>query len=182
MGLLSSRNGSSQGWFTLQDEPVHDVTGDGGWSDPRPTRGRGLVKLVDTPAPVTISKEACFTRPSPLQRCSARVANVLSATGASRFGALALSAAVVILAVAVMGLLSSRGGSDHAMIQAYKMQVARLATERDRALGAAAQAGQANAAAQTQLERWRSLAIAEQRAARVRRLRARHNHRRGGSR
>jgi hypothetical protein len=107
---------------------------------------------------------------------------VLSAIGASRVGALALSAVIVILAVAVMGVLASRGGSDHAVIEAYKMQVARLTTERDRAVGAAAQAGQANAAAQTQLERWRSLAIAEQRAARVRRLRARHNHRRGGSR
>ena len=178
----------------MQDEPVHDVTGDGGWSGPRPTRGRGLVQLVDpcpeplrssrgeAPAPVTALQGTRVTRPSPLQRCIARVANVLSAIGASRVGALALSAVIVILAAAVMGLLASRGGSDHAVIQAYKMQVARLTTERDRAVGAAAQAGQANAAVQTQLGRWRSLAIAEQRAARVRRLRARHNHRRGGSR
>jgi hypothetical protein len=191
MGLLSSRNGRSEGWFTLQDEPVHDPIGGSYPSDSRPTRGRGLVKLVEPPArplpgsPSETSaaiagvKGARFTRASRLERWNARAVSVM---GTSRFGALALIAVIVMLTVAVLGLLAARGGSDHAAIQAYKMQIARLTTERDRAAGAAAQAGQANAAAQTQLERWRSLAVAEQRAARVGRPRARGNNRRGGGR
>jgi hypothetical protein len=191
MGLLSSRNGSSEVWFTLQDEPVHDTMGENCRSGSTARRGRGLVKLVESPgqrrqslptetaAAATGFKAAQFTRASHLERWNARATSMI---GASRFGALALSAVIVVLAVAVIGSLTLRGGSDHAVVQPYRTQITRLTTERDRAVSAAAQEGRANAATQTQLERWRSLAIAEQGAARVRWLRARHNHRRGGSR
>jgi hypothetical protein len=194
MGLLPSRNGASEGWFTLQDEPVLDAIGETGPPGPRPTRGRGLVRLVEPPAqPPHISPSKCppavagvsgvrFTRASPLERCNARAARVLSAIGGSRFGALALSAFVVLLALAVIGLLASRGGSDPVAIQGYKTQIARLTTERDRALGAAAEEGRANATEQTQLDRWRSLVAADQQARGVGRPRAGHNNRAGGGR
>lgn len=194
MGLLSSRNGPSEGWFTLQDEPVHGAIRDTGESCSRPTRGRGLVKLVESPAqplhssasemPAAVAglNGTRLTRRSRLERWNDQATSVLSPIAASRFGALALSAVIVVLALAVMGLWASRGGSDDAVIQAYKTQVARLTTERDQAVGTATRAERANAAAVAELVRWRSLAIAEQRAGGVGRAGAGHNTKPGGSR
>jgi hypothetical protein len=191
MGVLSSRNGRSQGWFTLQDEPVHDATGES-WPSSRPARGRGLVRLVEPSAqPLRSSSEAPpalaglngarFTRVSPLERGNARAARLLSRVGASRLGPLTLSAVIVVLALAVIGLLASRGGPEPAVIQGYKTQIARLTTERDQAMSAAAQAERANSATQTQLERRRASALAERRAQRGE-PGSRHHRRAGGGR
>jgi hypothetical protein len=194
MGLPFSRNSPSEAWFTLQDEPVHDAIGESSPSGSRPPRGRGLVRLVEpaaqplesqlstTRVEVPGTTGARFTRRRLLERWNAHAARLLSRIGSSRFGALALGAVIVVLALAVVGLLVSRGSSSHTVMQPYGTQIARLKTERGQAIAAAAQAGRANADAQRQLARWRSRALSEQRTRAAGGRGAGHNNGRGGGR
>jgi hypothetical protein len=117
-----------------------------------------------------------------LERWNAHAARLLSRIGSSRFGALALGAVIIVLALAVVGLLASGGGSSHTAMQAYGTQIARLKAERSQAVAAAAQAGRANADVQRQLARWRLLALSEQRTRAVGERGAGHNNGRGGGR
>jgi hypothetical protein len=194
MGLLFSRNSPSEAWFTLQDEPVHEAISENSRSGSRPPRGRGLVRLVEpaaqprgsrpsnTRVEVPSTTGARFTRRRLLERWNVHAARLLSQIGSSRFGALALGAVIVVLALAVVGLLASRGGSSDTATQASGTQIARLKAERSQAVAAAAHAGRANADMQRQLARWRLRALSEQRTRAVGKRGAGHNSGRGGGR
>lgn len=177
MGVLFSRNGSSEGWFTLQDEPVIAVAGDGdGQVSPR-RRGRGLVKLIEPAAqhgePLAVGgsavaapgyADAQFTRRTPSERLNARARRLLMGIAATRYGALVLAGVIVLLAALVVGLWTAGSGLDRAMIRRDRAQMARLAVERAQALAAAARTQAASATVSVELAHWRSLALADRAA------------------
>jgi hypothetical protein len=176
MGILSSRNGSSEAWFTLQDEPV---LGEAVGTVPQRRRGRGLVKLAEQadrpaePVPVTGPTAAAsfggaqFTRRTALERLNARVREVLEAVAATRYGAVMLAGAVALLVTLLIVVWAAGSGSDEGLLRRDQAQIARLSAEHARALGAGARAETALAMSQAELARWRSLAMSERAAPRV---------------
>jgi hypothetical protein len=194
MGSLFSRNGSSQEWFTLQDEPLPAVAGDA----PAPRRrGRGLVTPIApaaqaaerTPLPVGPVSAAPgyagtqFTRTTPLERLSARAGRLLTRVAATRYGPLALSAAMLLLFALALAGLTSGSGPDQAAIGRDDAQITQLSTERTQALATAARADAAAATTAAALARWRSIAVRERSAKRTPPPAARaHRHKQGARR
>jgi hypothetical protein len=182
MGILSSRNRSSEAWFTLQDEPVVDVSGQVVATDPQRRRGRGLVKLAEQahrpaePLPVAGPAAAAsfggaqFTRRTVLERLNARVRAALETVAATRYGALMLAGAVALLVMLLIVVWAAGSGSDQGLLHRDQARIARLSAERARALGAGARAETALATAQADWARWRSLAMSERAAPSVRAL------------
>lgn len=174
MGVLFSRNGSSEPWFTLQDEPVLAIAGEGeGDQRVPPRRGRGLVKLVEptgaansrslaarssATAPVYAGTQ--FTRAAPLERLSAHANRTLMGIATPRYGALALSGVIVLLVVLPAVIWAAGGSSDRSAIERDRVQIARLSAQRAGALRAAARAETASQTAAVELAHWRSLALA----------------------
>jgi hypothetical protein len=176
MGVLSSRNGSSEGWFTLQDEPVVAVAGEGDGLVPQRRRGRGLAKLIEPatqpaePLAVegSVSAPACadaqFTRRTPIERLNARASRTLAGIASTRYGALALTGVVLLLVALVVGFWTAGTGSDPAVIRRDQAQIDGLAAERAQALAAASRAESDSARADAELAHWRSVALAEETA------------------
>ena len=193
MGILSSRNGSSEAWFTLQDEPVVDVSGQVVATGPQRRRGRGLVKLAEQahrPAePLPIAGPAAsfggaqFTRRTVLEPLNARARELLEAVAATRYGALMLAGAVALLVTLLIVVWAGGSGSDEGLLRRDQAQIARLSAEHARALRAGARAETALAMSQAELARWRSLAMSERAAPRVRAVPGRtHRKTSGGGR
>jgi len=195
MGILSSRNGSSEAWFTLQDEPLPESSGEAVGTGARRRRGRGLVKLADPahrpaePLPVVGRAGAAsfggaqFTRRTALERLNARVRELLEAVAATRYGALMLAGAVALLVMLLIVVWAAGSGSDEGLLRRDQGQIARLSAERMRALGASARAETALTTSQAELARWRSLAMSERAAPTVRAVPGRtHRKTTGGGR
>lgn len=180
MGILSSRNGSPEAWFTLQDEPVLDVSGQAVGTGSQRRRGRGLVKVAGPAArpaePLPVAGRAVaasfggaqFTRRTALERLNTRVCEVIECVAATRYGALLLASAVVFLMTLVVVVWAAGSGSDAGALHRDQAQIARLSAERAQALGADARAQSALETAQAAAARWRSLALSERRTSVVR--------------
>jgi hypothetical protein len=165
MGSPFSRNGSSQPWFTLQDEPVPPATDD---EHARPRRGRGLVTPSDPPTQATeLTRLPVNPPPGFTGTQFTQIRRQLAGIAATRYGALALGAAMLLLVVLALAALSAGPGSDPSVIRRDQAQIAQLSRERAQALAAAARADAVATTATAALAGWRSIAIRERAAKRT---------------